>query len=133
MKKVNTLEIYMAGSGGMLGEAFYRVFKEDFQLKCTDKDVNESWLSYLDFRDYDSYKKDVFDFKPDYIFHLGAYTDMEFCEKNVNDTYLTNTISFENAVYIANELNIPLLYFSNAYISDGSKNKNDDWYMPNQL
>ena len=52
----------MAGSGGMLGEAFYRVFKDDFELKCSDKDVNKSWLSFLDFRDYESYKKDVLEF-----------------------------------------------------------------------
>ena len=35
MRQTNKLKIYMAGSGGMLGEAFYRVFNEDFQLKCT--------------------------------------------------------------------------------------------------
>jgi dTDP-4-dehydrorhamnose reductase len=125
--------IYIAGSGGMLGEAFYRVFHDDFELKCTDKDVNESWLNFLDFRDFESYQKDVFDFKPDYLFHLGAYTDLEFCEKNVDDTYLTNTIAVENAVYIANELNIPLLYISTAGIYDGAKNLYDDWDLPNPL
>ena len=117
----------------MLGEAFYRVFKDDFEIKCTDKDVNESWLSFLDFRDFEAYSKDVSEFKPDYLFHLGAYTDLEFCEKNVDDTYNTNTISVENAVYIANRLNIPLLYISTAGIFDGAKESYDDWDMPNPL
>jgi dTDP-4-dehydrorhamnose reductase len=126
-------KIYIAGSGGMLGEAFYRVFNDDFELKCTDKDVNEAWLSFLDFRDFEAYNKDVSDFKPDYLFHLGAYTDLEFCEKNVDDTYNTNTISVENAVYIANRLNIPLLYISTAGIFDGAKESYDDWDMPNPL
>jgi dTDP-4-dehydrorhamnose reductase len=126
-------KIYIAGSGGMLGEAFYRVFKDDFEIKCTDKDVNESWLSFLDFRDLEAYKKDVYNFKPDYLFHLGAYTDLEFCEQNVDDTYHTNTISAENAVYIANTLNIPLLYISTAGIFDGKKDLYDDWDMPNPL
>jgi len=117
----------------MLGEAFYRVFNDDFELKCTDKDVNESWLTFLDFRDFEAYNKDVSDFKPDYLFHLGAYTDLEFCEKNVDDTYNTNTISVENAVYIANRLNIPLLYISTAGIFDGAKESYDDWDMPNPL
>lgn len=126
-------KIYLAGSGGMLGEAFYRVFKDDFELKCTDKDVNVSWLSFLDFRDFEAFKKDVFDFKPDYLFHLGAYTDLEFCEKNVDDTYHTNTIAAENAVYIANSLNIPLLYISTAGIFDGAKDLYDDWDIPNPL
>lgn len=117
----------------MLGEAFYAQFKDDYTLKCTDKDVNDSWLSFLDFRDYDAYRKDVMNFKPDYLFHLGAYTDLEFCEKKADDTYHTNTLAAENAVYIANELNIPLLYISTAGIFDGKKELYDDWDQPNPL
>lgn len=126
-------KIYIAGCGGMLGEAFYTQFKENYVLKCTDKDVNEEWLSFLDFRDYDAYKKDVLDFKPDYLFHLGAFTDLEYCEMNLDDTYATNTLSVENAVYIANELNIPMLYISTAGIYDGKKELYDDWDQPNPL
>jgi dTDP-4-dehydrorhamnose reductase len=126
-------KIYIAGSGGMLGEAFYSQFKDEYEIKCTDKDVNEVWLSFLDFRDFDAYKKDVEDFAPDYLFHLGAYTDLEFCEENADDTYMTNTLAVENAVYIANQLDIPLLYISTAGIFDGKKDLYDDWDLPNPL
>lgn len=125
--------IYIAGCGGMLGEAFYKLFSEAYELKCTDIDVNEAWLSYLDFRDYDAYWKDVSEFKPDYLFHLGAYTDLEYCELNQNDTYATNTMSVENAVYIANKLDIPMLYISTAGIFDGTKDIFDDWDQPNPM
>ena len=117
----------------MLGEAFYMQFKNEYELKCTDKDVNEEWLTFLDFRDYDAYKKDVFNFKPDYLFHLGAFTDLEYCEQNIDDTYATNTLSVENACHIANELGIPLLYISTAGIFDGKKELYDDWDLPNPL
>ena len=90
--------IYIAGCGGMLGEAFYLKFKSDYNLKCTDKDLNEEWLSFLDFRDRNAYFEDVESFNSDYLFHLGAYTDLEFCEENVDDTYNTKTLSVENAV-----------------------------------
>ena len=123
----------MSGCGGMLGEAFYNVFKDSFQLSCSDIDVNEPWLQYLDFRDFTSYQKEVNKFQPNYLFHIGAFTDLEFCEKNIDETYLTNTISVENAVYIANELNIPLLFISTAGIFDGSKKEYDDWDQPNPL
>lgn len=126
-------KIYIAGCGGMLGEAFYRQFKDEYEIKCTDKDVNEEWLSFLDFRDFKAYKKDVLDFNPDYLFHLGAYTDLEFCEQNPDETYITNTLAVENAVYIANELDIPLLYISTAGIFDGKKKFYDDWDTPNPL
>ena len=127
------MKIYIAGCGGMLGEAFYTQFRDDYILRCTDKDVNESWLSYLDFRDFDAYKKDVLEFNPDYLFHLGAYTDLEFCEMNADETYNTNTLGVENAVYLANELNIPLLYISTAGIFDGAKEHYDDWDQANPL
>jgi dTDP-4-dehydrorhamnose reductase len=126
-------KIYIAGCGGMLGEAFYLQFKNDYLLKCTDKDVNIEWLSFLDFRDFDAYKKDVAEFNPDYLFHLGAYTDLEFCEQNSDETFLTNTTSVENAVHIANMLKIPMLYISTAGIFDGKKNLYDDWDSPNPL
>ena len=126
-------KIYIAGCGGMLGEAFYTQFMDDYILRCTDKDVNESWLSFLDFRDFDAYKRDVMEFNPDYLFHLGAYTDLEFCELNADETYNTNTLAVENAVYLANELNIPVLYISTAGIFDGAKEFYDDWDQPNPL
>lgn len=126
-------KIYIAGCGGMLGEAFYHQFKDDYEIKCTDKDVNETWLSFLDFRDIDAYRNDVEKFKPDYLFHIGAYTDLEYCEQNIDDTYNTNTLAVENACYIANKLNIPLLYISTAGIFDGAKELYDDWDLPNPL
>lgn len=126
-------KIYLAGSGGMLGQAFHQVFGSDYELRCTDKDVNEPWLDLLDFRDLDGYRKDVEAFRPDYLFHLGAHTDLEYCEQHVEDTYLTNTTSVENAVWIANRLDIPLLYISTAGIVDGSKDSFDDWDLPNPL
>lgn len=127
-------KIYIAGCGGMLGEAFYRQFSEaGYILKCTDIDLNEEWLSFLDFRDYDSYRADVLEFSPDYLFHVGAYTSLEFCEDNVDDTYNTNTLSVENACHIANELDIPLVYISTAGIFDGNQASYDDWDVPNPL
>ena len=126
-------KIYIAGCGGMLGEAFYKQFKDDFELKCTDKDVNAPWLSFLDFRDFDAYKEELKRFKPDYLFHLGAYTDLEFCEQNADDTYNTNTLAVENAVQLANGLDIPVLYISTAGIFDGKKELYDDWDVPNPL
>ena len=130
---MNKKKIYIAGCGGMLGEAFYRVFGANYDLKCTDIDVNESWLSYLDFRSYDNYLESVTDFNPDYLFHLGAFTDLEYCETYQNETYVTNTLSVENAVHIANKLGIPILYISTAGIFDGTKDTFDDWDFPNPL
>ena len=81
--------IYIAGSGGMLGEAMHKQLMKDYTIKCTDIDLNEDWLSFCDFRDYKQYEQDVFDFKPDLLIHLGAHTDLGYCEKEEEDCYKT--------------------------------------------
>ena len=125
--------IYLAGAGGMLGDAFHRVFGAGNELECTDLEVNAPWLSRLDFRDFEAYRSDVTKFEPDLLFHLGAHTDLEYCEENPDDAYATNTLSVEHAVHIANELKIPLLYISTAGIFDGAQETYDDWDLPNPL
>lgn len=126
-------KIYIAGCGGMLGEAFHKVFSEAYELKCTDIDVNEPWLSSLDFRDREAYIHDVADFKPDFLFHLGAHTSLEYCETHLDDAYQTNTLAVENAVHISNAHDIPMLYISTAGIFDGTQDTYDDWDRPNPL
>ena len=125
--------IYIAGCGGMLGEAFHKLFSQGNTLRCTDKDVNEDWLSFLDFRDGDAYRRDVLAFRPDLLFHLGAHTSLEYCEQDPDDAYATNTLPVEDAVQVANELNIPLLYISTAGIFDGAQDTYDDWDEPRPL
>ena len=44
--------IYISGCGGMLGEAFYNVFKRDYNIICSDKDPKDTWLDKLDFTNY---------------------------------------------------------------------------------
>ena len=126
-------KIYIAGCGGMLGDAFYKQFNNDYELRCTDIDINEGWLSYLDFRHYEKYKDDVIDFKADYLFHLGAFTDLEYCELHPKETYETNTQSVEHGVKIANELNIPILFISTAGIFNGKKDIYDENDTPDPM
>ena len=126
-------KIYLAGSGGMLGEAFYEVFNNEYNIQASDINLTEKWINYLDFRDFKKYRKDVMLFNPDYLFHLGAITSLEECDLDQNTAYSTNTLAVENATIIANELNIPIIYISTAGIFDGKKDLYDDWDEPNPL
>jgi len=130
---VKDKKIFIAGCGGMLGEAFYKKFNNNNSLYCTDIDVNEKWIKHLDFRKKDSYWESVNNFKPDWLFHLGAFTDLEFCEVHEKSTYETNTESVKFAVQIANQLSIPILYISTAGIFDGEKDMYDESDLPNPI
>jgi dTDP-4-dehydrorhamnose reductase len=125
--------IFIAGGGGMLGEGMYRVLRPRHELLVTDIALTSSWVSSLDFRDFDEYLRRVKDFNPHWLFHIGAHTSLEYCENHPDDAYLTNTISVEFATRIANELGIPLFYVSTAGIFDGAKDQYDDWDQPNPL
>ena len=126
-------KFFLAGVGGMLGEAFYFEFSKDYELYCTDKDVNEKWLNYLNFCEKDNYKSEVIKFNPDYLFHIGAFTDLEYCETHKDETIKTNTDSVISAVEISNELKIPLLYISTAGIFDGKKDFYDETDIPKPI
>lgn len=117
----------------MLGEAFYNQLINGNTLRCTDIDLNDEWLSFLDFRNYNDYKNDVVKFNPDWLFHIGAFTDLEYCELHPTATIKTNTQSVEHAVKIANNLKIPLLYISTAGIFNGKKDYYDESDIPDPI
>lgn len=127
------MKIYMAGVGGMLGRDLYKQFSNDHELSCSDKDVNEPWLHLLDFTNFYHYYQDVAKFKPDILFHIGAMTDLEECEAHPDEAYMNNVIGVENAVTIANTINIPVVYISTAGIFDGEQEAYDDWDTPNPI
>jgi len=126
-------KVYVAGCGGMLGEAFYEAFNDDYECRFTDKDVNANWLQFLDFRDIVAYENDVRQFNPDILIHLGAYTSLEYCDTNEMDALNNNVTSLETAVHLSNDLDIPLLFISTAGIFDGEKDEYDDWDAPGPL
>ncbi len=126
-------KVYIAGCGGMLGDAFYKIFSKKYLIRCSDKITKESWLHKLDFTNFDQYEAEVVNFNTDLLIHLGAMTDLEECESNPDKTYLNNTKSVEKAVRISNKLKIPLIFISTAGIFDGKKDTYSDLDLPNPL
>ena len=126
-------KIMILGCGGMLGEAFYNTFKDDYDIQASDIDVNESWLTELDVRNYDAIRQDALKFKPEFIINLAAYTDLEFCENNPDETFLTNTNGAENGARISEEMGSTYVFISTAGIFDGNKDIYDDHDIPSPL
>jgi dTDP-4-dehydrorhamnose reductase len=125
--------IYIAGCGGMLGEAVYGRFSPITTVCATDIDVNADWLGYADVREYKDIKKSVSNFAPDVVMNLAALTDMEYCEKNPEDAWLTNALGAENIALLAADLEIPYVYISTAGIFGGEKESFHDYDTPNPL
>ena len=126
-------KVYIAGCGGMLGDAFYKIFSKKFTVKCSDKEVNEKWIDKLDFTNFEEYETEVINFNSDLLIHLGAMTDLEECESNPEETYLNNLKSVEKGVFISKKLNIPFVFISTAGIFDGKKDTYEDEDLPNPI
>jgi dTDP-4-dehydrorhamnose reductase len=133
MKFTPETRIYIAGCGGMLGEAVHARFSRQCFVRATDIDVNEPWLSYGDVRDYTSMERDIHEFRPDLIINLAALTDLEYCESNPENSWLTNSLGAENLGLIANKLDVPYVYISTAGIFAGEKEFYTDFDTPAPL
>ena len=121
MKFEKETRVYIAGCGGMLGRAVYEYFSARTTVKATDIDLNIAWLSYADVRDYTSIDDSIGEFNPQFILNLAALTDLEYCERNQENAWLTNALGAENIALIANRLEVPLVYISTAGIVDGAQ------------
>ena len=108
----------ITGCGGMLGEAAYQILSTQYDVTATDIDCNESWLSYLDVRKLEDFEKYFSSTQYDIIFHLAALTDLEYCEQNPTNSWLTNALGAENAALISSKYNAELVYISTAGIFD---------------
>jgi dTDP-4-dehydrorhamnose reductase len=126
-------KVYLAGCGGMLGDAVYKRFAAISDIKATDIDLNAPWLSYADVRDYADISRSIKSFDPDIVINLAAKTDMEYCEKDPQQAWLTNALGAENVGLVAAELDAVYVYISTAGIFDGTKDYYSDFDEPNPL
>lgn len=133
MKFNKKTKIFITGCGGMLGDAVYKTLSKKAKVMATDIDLNSSFLSYGDIRDYQAIRKIIKKFNPDIIFHLGALTDLEFCELNKDEAWRTNALGTENIANICKELDIPMVYISTAGIFDGKQEFYLDYDKPNPI
>jgi dTDP-4-dehydrorhamnose reductase len=129
----NNTRIYIAGCGGMLGEAVYERFSREATVKATDIDLNAPWLEKADVRDYAEILRSMEEFRPDAIVNLAAMTDMEQCEREADNAWLTNALGAENIGLVAKRLDVPLIYISTAGIFGGEKEFFNDFDTPNPL
>ncbi|MEM7258100.1 MAG: NAD(P)-dependent oxidoreductase [Pseudomonadota bacterium] len=133
MKLDKSTKVYIAGCGGMLGEAVYEYFSARADVKATDIDQNTDWLGYADVRDYWGMYEDITAYGPDLIINLAALTDLEYCEQNADNAWATNALGAENLALIAGKLDVPNVYICTAGIVDGEQDVYNDFDAPNPL
>lgn len=128
------MKIYIAGCGGMLGDAVYKHFTAmGHAVRATDIRGVDGWWEYNDVRDYHTQHFAISEFKPNVIVNLAALTDLEYCEGHGDETLSTNSGGAANLAAIAQKFGVPYVYISTAGIFDGAQSSYDEFDLPKPL
>jgi dTDP-4-dehydrorhamnose reductase len=130
MKKSSSVRkdrVLVLGAGGMLGGAVFKEVSERYSdVIATDIDLNEPWLSRLDVRDILALEEAFRSFEPTIVFNLAALTDLEYCERNSDDSWATNALGAENVALLAESYGATLVHIGTAgMFGDGQEEFND--------
>jgi dTDP-4-dehydrorhamnose reductase len=112
-------KIFIAGANGMLGTTLQSIVDtKDFLL--TDKETSEN-ISWCDIRDLKHTSDLIKQYQPDIILNFAALVDLEYCEKNKEECYATNTLAAIHLFNLAQDLDIPYVFISTAGIFGNDK------------
>ena len=121
-------KILITGASGMLGSEIIEQLDNKYSIIATthEKGLNEVLPDFkmveskIDITEARDIAKLMF-FKPQFIIHCAAYTDVDGCETNWNRCWRVNVDGTKNICVVAKELNVPLIYISTDFVFDGRK------------
>lgn len=112
-------KIFIAGANGMLGTTLQGI-ADTSNFLLTDKET-EGTVKFCDIRDLQNTATIVNEYKPDIILNFAALVDLEYCEQEKDDCYLTNTIAAIHLFNLSKDLDIPYVFISTAGIFGNDK------------
>lgn len=125
--------IYIAGCGGMLGQAVYAACSAVAEVAASDVAPRAPWLAPLDVARLDDFWAAAEAFRPDLVVNLAAETDLERCERLPELARATNTVGAANGATVAARLGVPYVTISTAGIFDGRQEVYSDDDRPHPL
>ena len=108
-------KLLVTGSTGQLGSEFCRQLMGRFNVISVSR--NEA-----NFTDLAQVTKVIKTFKPDYVIHTAAFTDVDSCEQDSIKATDMNSTGAGNVALAAQIAGAEIVYFSTDYVFDGTKN-----------
>lgn len=107
------MKVFVTGAGGMLARSTVRALEagghEVLALARDDADVTR----------YEALIHPIRTFRPDWVFHLGAFTKVDACESNPDQAFLVNGLGSKNVALAASECAAAVLTISTDYVFGG--------------
>lgn len=105
--------ILVTGAKGMLGQDLCPILRQNgYKVIETDTDN----LNIINFNQAEYVIKY---YKPDFVIHCAAYTNVDKAEEDSRTAFLINTQGTENIAKICADKDIPLVYISTDYVFNG--------------
>ena len=110
------MRVLVTGARGMLGSVLLPCLQPEHQVYGVDQkdfDIGEESAVERAFREL----------RPEFVFHLAAYTDVDGCEANPAKAEQVNSVGTRNVARACAEIGAGLLYVSTDYVFDGRGNR----------
>jgi dTDP-4-dehydrorhamnose reductase len=110
------MKIVILGAGGRLGAALMRAYRDKFDLTGFDR-------AQLDLGDLDKIREKLGALDFDLLINTAAFTDVDLCEKEREQAFLTNAEAPRLLAEICWRKKAKLIHFSTDYVFDGEKSE----------
>ena len=109
------MKAVVTGAGGMLARALCPALQRaGWQVRGLPE-------TEVDVTDLAALRRAVGAARPDWVFHLAAYTRVDECEREPDRAHLVNGLGARNAALAAADAAASLLYVSTDYVFDGER------------
>lgn len=125
-KNIIKKRVLIVGSNGMLGQRLteYYLGKENIELFAASAEersfIDGVNYSQMDLTKKNEVKKIIFDFYPDVIINVAAYTNVDGCETNKELAWSVNVVGVNNLAHYGWTSDAHLIHISSDYVFDGA-------------
>ena len=116
------MKILLTGASGMLAADVIPVFeKAGHIVEKTDITARLSGTRLLDITNSNEVFCMITESAPDYVFHFGAETNVDYCQENPEHAYSVNTKGTKNIVEACKKNSLKLVFISTGAVFGGEK------------
>jgi len=133
---------FISGANGMLGQRAVNFYSQKGNIELLTCSLEEKSIRELpqnieyiscDITNREKIKSFIYDFCPDYILNLAAYTNVDLSEVDREKTWKANVKAVEYMAEAARTIDAHIIHISTDYIFDGKNGPYNEDDIPNPL